>query len=102
MSRKSVKASLLMQLQAKGVDHEHFKSLIDDYMRMWDVKEKLSKDIRDRGVVYKDFSSVGIEMMKNNPSTKELLGVNRQMLSTLRELGLTTGDGGGGGGGEPL
>lgn len=40
--------------------------------------------------MYEDYSSVGIKMMKNNPSVKELTGVNRQMLIILRELGLST------------
>ena len=29
-------------------------------------------------------------MQKNNPSTKELVMVNKQMLSLLKELGLST------------
>lgn len=59
-------------------------------MELWDVKTKLSADIKNRGVTYKDFSSVGIEMQKNNPSVKELVMVNKQMLSLLKELGLST------------
>ena len=35
-------------------------------------------------------------MWKNNPSIKELVGVNRQMLSILKELKLSTDEMGGG------
>lgn len=85
-----VEASLLEQLKQKGANIPFFEDLVGDYMELWNVKSKLQKDIRTRGVVYKDVSSVGVEMTKNNPSTKELAMVNRQMLSILEKLGLST------------
>jgi phage terminase small subunit len=63
---------------------------VRDYMSLWDVKNDLLEDIKKRGVMYKDFSSVGIEMMKNNPSVRELVGINRQMLSILKDLDINT------------
>ncbi len=91
MSKKSdVINSLKEQLRNKGANIPCFEDLIDDYGRLFDIKNKLLKDIKTRGVVYEDVSSVGIPMMKNNPSTKEVLGVNRQMLSILEKLGLNT------------
>lgn len=90
MSRKSVKESLLLQLQIKGADVDHFTDLVSDYMALWDIKNKLIKDIKDRGVMYKDYSSVGVEMQKNNPSTKELIAVSRQMLAILKDMAITT------------
>lgn len=89
-NKTQVKESLINQLVQMGTNIPFFEDLIEDYMRLWDVKNELQKDIKKRGVVYKDVSSVGVEMMKNNPSTKELAMVNRQMLSTLKELGLST------------
>lgn len=90
-SRKvAIQKSLLCQLEAKGAAQPHFVDLVDDYMRLWEVKEALAKDIKKRGVSYVDVSSTGVEMQKNNPSVKELHGTNRQMLMLLRELGLTT------------
>jgi len=90
MSRKAIRQSLLDQLKAKGAELDHFVDLVEDYMSLWDVKNKLIKDIENRGVMYKDFSSVGIEMQKNNPSVKELVGINRQMLAILKELDINT------------
>lgn len=88
--RQRIEASLLEQLEMKGADMDHFVDLVRDYMSLWDVKNDLLKDIKERGVMYRDFSSVGIEMMKNNPSVRELVGINRQMLSILKDLDINT------------
>lgn len=88
--REKIKNSLLAQLKSLGASLEHYEDLINDYMDLWDIKEALTNDIQTRGVTYKDYSSVGVEMHKNNPSTKELVMVNKQMLSLLKELGLST------------
>ncbi len=90
MERKKVHESLTKQLESKSANLDHFADLVNDYMNFWDVKNALSEDIKTRGVMYKDKSSVGVSMQKNNPSTKELVMVNRQMLSILKELGLST------------
>lgn len=89
-SKAQVKNSLIEQLTQMGAKMPFFEDLIEDYMCLWEVKNGLQKDIKERGVTYKDVSSVGVEMMKNNPSTKELTMVNRQMLSILEKLGLST------------
>ncbi|MEG1106510.1 MAG: P27 family phage terminase small subunit [Eubacterium sp.] len=88
--KENVKESLVKQLVEKGADIECFIDLIEDYMGLWEVKNKLKDDIEIRGVMYEDYSSVGVKMQKNNPSVKELVGVNRQMLLILKELGINT------------
>lgn len=88
MTRKSVKDSLLLQLKVRGSDEEFNVDMVNDYMELWDTKKKLQNDIKKRGVVYEDYSSVGVKMKKSNQSVKELVMVNRQMLSILRELKL--------------
>lgn len=90
IKRQSIKNSLEKQLAMMSATQDHYADLINDYMGMWDVKNALFADIKLRGVTYKDVSSVGIEMQKNNPSVKELVMVNKQMLSVLKELGLST------------
>ena len=87
--KKDIENSMKMTLAESGHDQEVYTDLVNDYMRLWTIKNKLLADITKRGVVYKDKSSTGVEMMKNNPSTKELLLVNRQMLQILEKLGLT-------------
>lgn len=88
--KNDIKASLEEQLHAKGADVACFMDLVDDYMRLWKIKNQLANDISKRGVVYDDLSSVGVPMKKNNQSVKEIVNVNRQMLSLLEKLGLST------------
>jgi hypothetical protein len=94
--RDKIYASLMEQLAFKGASVDCFEDLIQDYMSLWDTKNALIADIRKRGVMYKDVSSVGVEMMKNNPSVKELVMVNKQMLMLLKELDLSTENAAGG------
>lgn len=89
-TRKKVEQSLRDQLEHMGANVAHFADMIDDYMKFWDVKEMLQADIIKRGVAYQDSSSVGVKMMKNNPSVSELVKVNTRMLAILKEMGLTT------------
>lgn len=88
MTKKRIKESLLKQLQLMGATADFYSDLINDYMSFWDIKVALIKDIKKRGVTYTDYSSVGVEMQKNNPSTKELVVVNKQMMSVLKDLGM--------------
>lgn len=88
--REQIKESITEQLVMMGAFKEHYIDLIGDYMGFWDVKNKLLEDIETRGVTFFDLSSVGVKMQKNNPSVKELVMVNRQMMSILKELGLST------------
>lgn len=92
MKRKDIEESLIKQLESKRAAIDHFLDMINDYMSMWDMKNALISDINTRGVSYTDMSSTGVPMMKNNPSVKELVMVNKQMLSILKELGLSTAD----------
>ncbi len=86
INKDNIKASLLAQLAANGTNSEYFLDLVNDYCELWDIKQRLISDIAERGVVYMDKSSVGVEMQKNNPSVKELLNTNRQMLAILEKL----------------
>ncbi|GBD74106.1 hypothetical protein TEHN7125_2266 [Tetragenococcus halophilus subsp. halophilus] len=88
VTKKQVKDSLLAQLKAKGATADYFTDLVNDYMYLWDIKDMLAKDVQERGVRFKDIFSSGKEGWKNNPSNKELVMVNKQMLSLLKDLGL--------------
>lgn len=79
-AKSKVKASLLEQLKLSGADKPVFISLVDDYMKLWSTKEKLLKDIETRGISFEDNSASGKKMMKQNPSTKEVVAVSSQML----------------------
>lgn len=88
MSKTSIKKSLLEQLEIRGFSGDVYRDLVNDYMNLWENKNALQKDINSRGVVFKDRSSVGVEMFKNNPSVKDQLAVNKQMLQILKDLSL--------------
>lgn len=90
MKKDDIRNSLMEQLANKGANVSHFEDLINDYIEFWKTKNALQKDIAKRGVMYEDLSSVGVKMQKNNPSVKELVMVNRQMLQILKDLGLNT------------
>ncbi|KSU88916.1 MULTISPECIES: P27 family phage terminase small subunit [Priestia] len=88
MGKTTIRKSLLEQLENRGFSGEVYRDLVNDYMNLWDNKNALQKDIKERGVVFKDRSSVGVEMYKNNPSVKDQLAVNKQMLQILKDLSL--------------
>lgn len=89
MTKAKIKKALMEQLAHRGADLDHFKELVCDYCDFWEIAQALKKDIKDRGVVYSDVSSVGVPMQKNNPSVKELVNVNKQMLVVLEKLKLS-------------
>jgi phage terminase small subunit len=89
VARKSVIASFERMLSGVGdADCGIFRDMTKDYMELWEIKELLQADIKERGIVYKDLSSVGVEMQKSNPSVKELININRQMLAIWDKFGL--------------
>lgn len=90
VSKSKVKASLLEQLSLLQADKPVFLSLVDDYMKLWATKEKLLKDIETRGISFEDYSASGKRMMKQNPSTKEVVAVSSQMLKILEQLNIST------------
>ena len=53
-------------------------------------KKMLQNDIKTRGVSYETLSASGVSIMKQNQSIKDLVAVEKQMLSLLKEMGLTT------------
>ena len=89
-TRTEIENALLTQLTMLGAMKEQYIDLIRDYMRLWDVKKALFSDVKKRGVTYQEHNAQGMAITKNNPSTKEVLATNKQMLSLLKELGLGT------------
>lgn len=89
-TKTKIKESLIRQLDAKNANVPHFYDLILDYLELYDVKKALQKDIRKRGVSYETTSANGFEIIKQNQSVKDLNAVEKQMLSMLKEMGLTT------------
>lgn len=82
-----IKSDLLKQLETNGTYGKHYEDLINDYMELWNTKNKLFQDIKERGVSIewnngKQFS------VKKNDSIAEVNRTNAQMLKILDTLRL--------------
>ncbi len=85
LRREDVKKSLLAQLQTRNVNEAYYTDLIGDYMDLWDTKNKLIRDISDRGVMVPYTTAAGTNLRKND-SVSELVKVSTQMLKILDSL----------------
>lgn len=83
-----IKEDLIDQLERNGIFNSYYLDMIDDYMSLWEIKNKLIKDIKARGVSIKWSNGGGQEGFKKNDSISELNKTNAQMLRVLNELGL--------------
>lgn len=90
--RKIIEEDLKAQLEDMNVTGQHFYSLVDDYMSMWDIKNKLIADIKDRGVSVEYNNGGGQQGYKRNDSIGELNRINASMLKTLQFMKITTQD----------
>lgn len=93
-SKKSqIKHDLIDQLERQNIYGQHYLDLVNDYMALWDIKNKLIKDIKERGVSIRwetcnRDGEVVQSGYKKNESIAELNKTNAQMLKILSELGL--------------
>jgi len=88
VKRADIKQDLLDQLERNGVYGSHYTDLINDYMALWDIKNDLIKDIKERGVSTRYQNGENQWGYKKNDSIPELNRTNAQMLKILNELGL--------------
>lgn len=86
--KNEIKRDLLDQLEDNGTYGKHYVELVDDYMSMWEIKNKLLKDINTRGVSVEYVHGAGQRGFKKNDSVPEFIRTNAQMLKLLSELGL--------------
>lgn len=86
--RDQIKNDLLDQLERNGVVGEFYVDLINDYMSMWDVKNKLIADIEKKGVSIRYQNGENQWGYKKNDSVGELQRINNQMLNILKHLEL--------------
>lgn len=93
ISKKKIRDDLIKQLEERGLEkRSHYVSLVDDYCRLWEVKDMLFDDITKRGVNVPYNNGGGQQGYKRNDSVSELTRVNAQMLKILSELGLRGAD----------
>ncbi len=85
---RDIRRDLLEQLERNGTVGEQFRGLVDDYMKMWVIKEQLAADIKERGVLVMAFGPGGREYKKKNDSVDQLPKYNAQMMKLLSEIGI--------------
>lgn len=91
--RKKIERAIINQLKEKSIyQYAHYQDLVNDYMKMWDVKNMLQDDIEERGVSVYWCNGGGQEGYKKNESISELVKVNKQMLKILLDLGIRASD----------
>ena len=83
---RELKKSLLDQLKENGNEKDFFVDLVEDYMRLWVIKNQLNDDIETRGVVTTYKNGANQYGQKRNDSIADLLKVNSQMLKILQQL----------------
>jgi hypothetical protein len=86
-TRKEVRQDLIDQLERNDTIGKYYTDLIDDYMSLWDTKNKLQKDIRERGAKVEVLTAT-TSNIKTNDSVLDSLKVNAQMLKILDSLGI--------------
>ena len=75
--RDQIKEDLLNQLKRNGIEESYYSDLVSDYIKMWDTKNALIKDIKTRGVQVECHSSFGTNIK-----------INAQMLKLLDSMGI--------------
>ena len=85
--RDQIKEDLLNQLKRNGIEESYYSDLVSDYIKMWDTKNALIKDIKTRGVQVECHSSFGTNIKKNE-SVDQMIKINAQMLKLLDSMGI--------------
>ncbi|PEU80078.1 hypothetical protein CN386_11445 [Bacillus cereus] len=81
--RDLIEKDLYNQLKEKNIVGNHYEDLVQDYLKMWDLKCILFDDIDDIGIKVS-----GMHGPKSNSSINDLHKTNDRMIKTLNALGL--------------
>lgn len=84
--------SLKEQLKRKGAYEYHFEKMVDDYISLFETKEELKNDVKEKGATLTEYNVKGFEVHKTNPSIAEITRVNAAMLKILDNLGIRADD----------
>ena len=80
---------MLDELERNGTVGKYYTDLVDDYMTLWDTKNLLKADVKERGAVVEYVSNNGTINKRKNESVGELVKVNDRMVKLLEALGIT-------------
>ena len=85
---RDIRKSLIDQLERSGNDTPHFIDLVEDYMKMYVIKELASADVLTRGIYIEWKNSESQYGSKKNDSDEQILKTNQQMIKLLDMLGI--------------
>lgn len=78
---RDIRRSLVEQLRSKGADVALYMDQIEDYMTMWDLKDKYAAAIRE--------ATVSEIADKDFMPAKQFPVINRQMLTLLKQMDIS-------------
>lgn len=84
----AIRDDLRNQLLEQNRFGKHFEDMVEDYIYLVKLKEKLQEDIDKKGIRYKVQTGNGFKQNKPNESVVNILKVNNQMLKILQDLDL--------------
>ncbi len=76
------------QLRSRNADIDALTDRVDDYVKFWNIKERLQKSIDADGTIIEECNNVGAMIKKPHPAIKELLAVDKQMIALAKHLEL--------------
>ena len=83
-----IRDDLRAQLKSQEKNGKYYDDLVNDYIYYLELRAKLKKDIRDKGLQYKTTNAAGKEIEKSNESIINITKVTSLMLKILSELKL--------------
>lgn len=83
-----IRDDLQAQLRSQEKNGKYYDDLVNDYIYYLELRTKLKKDIRDKGLRYKTTNAAGKEIEKSNESIVNITKVTSLMLKILSELKL--------------
>lgn len=87
--RMRVRNALLNQLKQNKMTTAYWYDLIEDYMRFWDIKEDLLKEINKKGAMI-TVKNGKQEFYKRNDAIVELPKISKRMTDILDKLNIVS------------
>jgi len=85
LKRTYVRKAMLRQLEETGRDTKYFTDMVEDYMSLWDMKEGLIADVKERGEKVHKITAAADNIITNE-SVLDSLKVSAQMLKIADHL----------------
>nr|DAP09460.1 MAG TPA: terminase small subunit [Caudoviricetes sp.] len=86
--QKIIRDDLISQLEAKGQNTSYYRDLVNDYIIMLKTRDKLQKDIEERGTLLEYNNGGGQTGWKKNDSVEQFNKICDRMVKHLDFLGI--------------